>query len=478
MAEGLKKFDLPAADAIVVGSGPNGLAAAIRIAQAGHSVVVLESAATIGGGMRSAELTLPGFLHDVCSSVHPMAVSSPYFQTLPLQSHGLEWVHPQIPLAHPFDDGSATALFRSVDETAATLGTDGNGYKALVDDFADCWDELLEDALAPVRVPRHPVLISKFGKRALRSARGLTHAYLRTERARALLGGIAAHSTLPLEKLLTGGFALVLAIAGHARGWPFARGGSQTLANALISLLHSLGGQVISGVNVESIDQLPPAKAVLLDVTPRQLLAMAGHKLPDVYQQRLKRYRYSMGVFKMDWVLHQPVPWRAPECQKAGTVHLGSSFQEISESERKAWHGEIASRPLIIFAQPTITDPSRAPSGKHIAWAYCHVPNGCTVNMVEAIENQVERFAPGFRDCIMARSVMAPAELEQRNPNLVGGDISGGASTPEQFFFRPTATLYKTPARGLYLCSSSTPPGGGVHGMCGYYAAEMALAGI
>ena len=474
----LRKLDLPPSDVIVVGSGPNGLSAAIRMAQAGRSVVVVEAAEVPGGGMRSAELTSPGFISDVCSSVHPLALSSPYFRTLHLEKHGLEWVHPGAPLAHPFDDGSAAVLYRSLDQTVDSLGRDGKNWKSLFEDFVARWDDLLDDALAPIRIPKHPLLFARLGKQSFRSARALTHAYFRTERARALFAGIAAHATMPLEKLMTAGFGLMLGAAGHAGGWPFARGGSQQLANALISVLHSLGGQVVTGINVESLDQLPPARAVLLDVTPRQLLKIADNRLPRSYQQKLGRYRYSMGVFKMDWALHQPIPWRASECTRAGTVHLGGTFDELSQWEGKTWKGEAGGRPFVILSQPTLFDASRAPSGKHVAWGYCHVPNGSTQDMTKAIEDQIERFAPGFRDCILARSVRFPLDLEKHNPNLVGGDISGGAATLRQFFFRPTASLYRTPAHGVYLCSSSTPPGGGVHGMCGYYAAQTALTAL
>ena len=470
------KLDLPSADAIVVGSGPNGLAAAIRMAQAGWSVLLIEAADVPGGGVRSAALTLPGFIHDVCSSVYPLTVCSPFFRSLPLAQHGLEWSHPKAPLAHPFEDGSAAILHASLEDTEATLGSDGANYHQLMSGFVARWQDLLEDVLAPPRLPKHFFLFARFGKQAIRSARALAHAYFRTDRARTFFAGLAAHSILPLEKLTTGGFGLMLALLGHAAGWPFARGGSQQLTSALLSLFRSLGGQIVTGCAVESLDQLPPARAILLDVTPRQLLKIAGDRLPQSYQRKLSLYRYGMAAFKMDWALHQPIPWRARECLQAGTVHLGASFEEISQSERQAWKGKPADRPYVLLAQPSLFDPSRAPAGKHTAWAYCHVPNGYTGDMSAAIEAQIERFAPGFRDCIAARSVMSPADLEKHNPNLIGGDINGGAMTIGQVFLRPTAMLYRTPITNVYLCSSSTPPGGGVHGMCGYFAAEAALA--
>lgn len=475
MPQSPANLDVPGTDAIVVGSGPNGLAAAIRLSQARRSVVVLEAADVPGGGMRSAELTLPGYLHDVCSSVFAMGVCSPFFSTLPLKKYGLEWIYPRAALAHPFADGTAALLYKSVQETAATLGADGNSYLERVGNLAAHAQDLLRDALAPIGIPSHPFRFARFGLSAMRPAGSLAQAWFKTGSGQAFFAGLAAHSMLPLEKLTTSAVALVLAVAAHAGGWPFARGGSQQLARALIKYLESLGGKVITGRAVESLDQLPSARAVLLDVTPRQLLKIAGDRLPVGYRRKLERYRYGVGAYKVDWALHQPIPWRAAECSQAGTVHLGESLKEIRDSESAPWRGEVSDRPYVLLTQPTLFDPARAPAGKHTAWGYCHVPNGFRGNMVEAIEQQVERYAPGFRDCIAARSIMGPTEFERHNPNLIGGDIGGGAAFLGQLFLRPTARLYRTPAAGVYLCSASTPPGAGVHGMCGYFAAEAAL---
>lgn len=451
------------------------MAAAIRMAQAGKSVLLLEGSDTPGGGVRSAALTLPGFIHDICSSVYPLSVCSPFFRTLSLEQHGVQWIFPQVGMAHPFDDGSAAALYTSAEETAATLGGDGKNYLRMVEGLLPRWKDLLEDALAPLRLPRHPFLFARFGMQAIRSAKGFAGARFHTDHARTFFAGMAAHSLLPLEFLSTAGVGIMLAILGHAVGWPIARGGAQELTNALLSIFRSLGGKIVTGCWVESLEQLPPAPTVLLDVTPRQLLKIAGNRLPQWYRRKLERYRYGMGVFKMDWALHQPIPWRAEQCRQAGTIHLGGTFQEICESESGSWRGQAASRPFVLLAQPSLFDPERAPEGKHTAWAYCHVPHGYRVDMTEAIESQIERFAPGFRDCTAARSVMSPQDLERHNPNLVGGDIGGGAAMVSQIFLRPTASLYRTPVKGVYLCSSSTPPIPGVHGMCGYFAAEAAL---
>lgn len=482
--------DLPKTDAIVVGSGPNGLAAAIRLAQAGWSVVVVESSGTPGGGVRSAELTLPGFMHDVCSSVYPMGVCSPFFSTLPIEDYGLEWIFPPAALAHPLDDGTAVLLRKSLAETTDGLGADGPAYRRLIGRLLPHWQELFRDILAPLRVPRHPILMAEFGMRAIRSASGLARAAFKGERARALLAGLGAHSMLPLEDLSTAAVALALALPAHAAGWPMVRGGAQQFANALVSYLKKLGVTVITGCNVRGLSDLPPAKAVLLDVTPRQFLKMAGvedkrrHATQGAsYWLKLKRYRYGVAAFKVDWALDRPVPWRAPECALAGTVHLGGTLDEICESERHAARprppvptsGWTSEDPFVLFAQPSLFDPTRAPAGKHTAWAYCHVPNGFRGDMTAAIEKQVERFAPGFRSTILGRSVLGPVELEQRNPNLIGGDIAGGEPSLGQLFLRPTASTYSTPLRGVYLCSSSTPPGPGVHGMCGFWAAERAI---
>lgn len=466
-------------DAVVVGSGPNGLSAAVALAQAGRSVLVREAAETIGGGTRTEELTLPGYLHDVCSIVHPLALSSPYFRTLPLAEHGLEWVHSPACLAHPFDDGSVALLERSIEATGTSLGRDAGAWRKLIGRWVDRWLVLAEDVLGPLEFPDHPFLLAHFGLYGLRPAYGLAKSAFEEERARALFAGNAAHSMVPLTQRPTAAFGLTLAAAGHAVGWPIARGGSQSIARALASYLRSLGGEILMGAPVDNIDELEGVRTILLDLTPRQVLRIAGHRLSGRYRRALERYRYGAGSFKMDWALSGPIPWRNPECQRAATVHLGGTLDEIAASEHAPLAGKIPERPFVLLVQPTLFDSSRAPEGKQVAWAYCHVPFGCDVDMTDAIEDQIERFAPGFRDLIVARSTMPPSELERHNPNLVGGDISAGTMTLRQLFFRPAIRWvpYSTPVKGLYLCSASTPPGGAVHGMCGYYAARAALGG-
>jgi phytoene dehydrogenase-like protein len=464
-------------DAVVVGAGPNGLAAGVHLARSGASVLLLERGATIGGGSRSAELTVPGFVHDVCSAVHPFAAASPFFRDLPLGEHGLELIQPPVPLAHPLDDGTAVVVRRSVTDTAEGLGGDGTAYRRLMSPFVERFEDLTEQVMGPLRSPRHPVLMARFGLHGVRSARGFAGGNFEGERARALFAGLAAHSVLPLDRPLTAAFGLLLGLAGHAVGWPVARGGSQRIVDALASLLTSLGGEIETGVDVTSMDDLPPARAYLFDVVPVSLERIAGDRLPDSYRERLRRFRHGPGIFKLDLALDGPLPWSAPDASEAGTVHLGGTFDEIAASEAAVAAGEHPERPFVLLAQQSRFDDSRAPAGKHAVWAYCHVPNGSTVDMTERIEAQIERFAPGFRDLVIGRHTMGPAELERYNPNYPGGDIAGGASGGLQLFARPVAAVvpYSTPAEGIYLCSSSTPPGAGVHGMCGFHAAEAAL---
>jgi phytoene dehydrogenase-like protein len=465
-------------DAIVIGSGPNGLASAIVLAQAGLPVLVLEAEAVIGGGVRSGELTLPGFVHDLCAAVYPFAAASPFFRTLPLEQHGLEWIDPPAPLAHPFDEGPAAMLERSVAHTAATLGPDAIAYMKWMAPLANAWERLESAILSPLRWPDHPLALARFGLQAFRPARGLARSLFRGERARGLFAGIGAHGMMPLEKPLTAGFGLALGMLGHAVGWPIARGGAQAITNALAAYLRSLGGRIETGARVNSIDELPPARAILCDLSPRPLLRIAAHRFPRAYCRKLERYRYGLAAFKVDWALDGPIPWKAPECARAGTVHLGGTLEEISHAERVSWAGGHPAKPYIVLTQPSLFDPSRAPGGKHTAWAYCHVPNGSGFDMLDRMEAQIERFAPGFRERVLARSVRPPSALERHNENFVGGDIAGGVPDLRQFFTRPTARLYSTPVKGIYICSSSTPPGVGVHGMCGYFAARRALREI
>jgi phytoene dehydrogenase-like protein len=470
-------------DAIIVGSGPNGLAAAIELARAGLSVLVREAAEEIGGGVRSKELTLPGFLHDPFSAVYPLAVGSPYLTGLPLAQHGLEWVHAPAPLAHPFDDGSAALLERSLEATAASLGAEGPGYTRIMAPLAANWYRLAQEILAPLHLPGSARLLAGFGLQAILPADRLARLRMGTGRGAALFAGSAAHSGLPLDAPASAAFGLVLNAAGHAVGWPIPAGGAGRLSAAMASYLRQLGGTIETGSPVFSLDALPAARVTVLDLTPRQVLAVGRDYLPQRYRSRLARFRYGAGVFKLDWALSGPIPWRAKECARAATVHLGGSFDEVvrsTQSVQSVGRGEPGDRPFILLAQPSLFDPSRAPPGFHTAWAYCHVPNGSDRDMTDAIEAQVERFAPGFRDLIMGRSALAPRDLEAMNGNLVGGDVNGGAAFLGQLFFRPTRSLdpYRTPVEGLFICSASTPPGGGVHGMCGYHAARSVLRSL
>ena len=474
------KVALPKYDAVVVGSGPNGLAAAIRLAQVGRSVLLVEAKDTVGGGTRTCELTLPGFRHDICAAIHPLGVASPFFRTLALANHGLEWIYPPAALAHPFDDGTAALLERSVEATAHTLGPDAAVYRKVMNPLVREWEKLVVDLLGPLRFPHHPLALVRFGLRGVRSVQGLAESLFEGERARAFFAGIGAHSILPLERPTTAAYGLVLGIMGHAVGWPIARGGSQKIADALANCLNSLGGQITTGVCIESVDQLPPARAVLLDVTPRQLLRIAGQRLPGRYRKKLEAHRYGPGVFKIDWALNGPIPWKAPECARAATVHLGGTIREIAASESVVWRGACPERPFVVLAQQSLFDPTRAPAGKHTVWGYCHVPNGSGFDMTDRIEAQIERFAPGFRDCVLGRRITSPVDLETYNPNYVGGDIAGGIQDFWRLVGRSVLRLapYSTPVSGLYLCSASTPPGAGVHGMCGYHAACAALRDV
>ena len=465
-------------DAVVVGSGPNGLAAAITLARAGCSVLVCEANGTIGGGARSAQLTLPGFVNDVCSAVHPLAAGSPFFRTLPLDRFGLEWIQPEIPLAHPLDDGSAACLYRDLALTAKKLGSDSRNYRRLMEPLARNWEKLAVEFLQPIlHVPRHPLALARFGIPGICPATFVAKFLFKDEPARALFSGIAAHSFLPLNAPVSSAFALVLGIAGHAVGWPIPRGGSQRIANALTDYLRELGGGIEANHRVENLNELPKSRAVLLDVSVWEFLQLAGKQLPPTYRHRLERFRHGPGVFKIDYALSEPIPWKAESCSRAGTIHLGGTMDEIAAAERNVSRGEIPERPFVLVAQQSLFDETRAPRDRHTLWVYCHVPFDCRLDVSERIESQIERFAPGFRDCVLACHKMGPPDLARSNPNLIGGDINGGAANLMQLLARPVLSPkpYCTPLPGVYLCSASTPPGGGVHGMCGYHAAHAAL---
>ncbi len=465
-------------DAVVVGAGPNGLAAAITLARAGRSVVVLEAKDSVGGGTRTAELTLPGFKHDICSAIHPLSLGSPFMRSLPLEEFGVEWIFPPAAIAHPLDDSPAVLVERSVEATAALLGGDAGAYRRLMVPLAAHQEDIMEDLLGPFPFPpRHPFQLIRFGLSALFSASGLARSIFREERARAVFSGMAAHAMLPLGQPGTAAFGLVLAILAHSVGWPMARRGSQTITEAMAAYLLTLGGEIVTGCSVSSMEELPEARAVLFDLTPRQLLSITGSRLPTGYRQQLTRYRYGPGVFKIDYALSEPIPWKDPACIRAGTVHLGGTLEEIAASEKAVWQKGPSERPFVLLAQQSLFDLSRAPQGKHTAWAYCHVPHGSQLDMTGPIEAQIERFAPGFRDLVLARHTMNTVEMEAYNPNYIGGDINGGVQDLRQLFTRPVARWvpYSTPNERIFICSSSTPPGGGVHGMCGYFAARAVL---
>jgi phytoene dehydrogenase-like protein len=464
-------------DAVIVGSGPNGLSAGIRLAQEGLKVLILEAKETIGGGTRTKELTEPGFYHDICSAVHPTAAGSPFFKTLSLEKFGLKFIQPDLPYVHPLDGGEAAVAYRSVEKTAENLGVDSKSYTRLFQKFTDDWDYLSEDVLGTLRIPKHPLLMAKFGCYGIFSAKMLSNSLFKTAKAKALFAGCAAHSILPLEKSFTASFGLVLGVSAHSVGWPIAKGGSSAITNALAGLFTSLGGTIETGHNVTSLNELPASKVILFDLTPKQIAAIAGNKLPDNYRDQLESYTYGPGVFKVDWALSEPVPWTNKEAQKAGTLHLGGTLEELVLSEKEVWEGKHPQNPYVLVSQPSLFDESRAPKGKHTLWAYCHVPNGAETDMTGIIENQIERFAPGFKNTIISKHTMNSSEMQSYNSNYIGGDINGGAQFIKQMLGRPVLNWnpYKIPSEGLYICSSSTPPGGGVHGMSGFHAAVSVL---
>jgi phytoene dehydrogenase-like protein len=464
------------ARAAIIGSGPNGLSAAIALAQAGIETCVFEGRETIGGAASTAEVTLPGFHHDLGSSVFPIGAASPFFQSLPLRDFGLKWIEPPSPLAHPLDDGTAVMLEHDLQATAASLGADGPAYTRLMRPLVASWQQLCGEILGPViHLPSHPVLMARFGIFAALPATVLARTLFRGARARALFAGNAAHSVLPLESAFSSAVGLVLSAAGHTTGWPVAAGGAQAISNALAGYLRSMGGKIETRRPISSLFELRDYDAVLCNISPRQLNQIAESELPSGYNRQLTNYCYGPGAFKVDWALSEPIPWKARECLRAATVHVGGTLDEIAASERAPWQNSVSERPFVLVTQPSLFDPSRAPASRHTAWGYCHVPNGFSGSMLPQIEAQMERFAPGFRDCILARKVWSTADFESWNPNLIGGDLSGGAMTLSQLLFRPTTSLYRTPRKGLYLCSASTPPGGGVHGMCGYLAGMTVL---
>jgi len=480
--EGLKFSDTPNKseyDAVVVGSGPNGLAAAIELARQDRKVLVVEAHTAPGGGARSDEGTLPGFVHDVCSAVHPMGVCSPFMKARPLEEFGLEWVHPDFPLAHPLDGGGAAIMEQSVSATAARFTTkDAAAYRRLYEPLVRDAEGLFEDLLGPMlNIPEHLLAVAQFGMRALPSALSLARARFQDEPARAMFAGHAAHSVLPLDQSPSAAVGLMLAVAGHAAGWPVAKGGTGKITEAMVAYLQSMGGEVVCGWKVDTMEELPKAQVYLFDTSPVELAKIARQRLPEGYLKKLRAYRYGPGVFKIDYALSDPIPWQNEECRRAATVHVGGWMDEIVASEKASWQGRHAEKPFVLLAQASVCDDSRAPKGQHTGWAYCHVPNGSDVDMTEAIENQIERFAPGFRDCVLERRVMTCADYESYNPNLVGGDVTGGVNDWTQLLARPALRLspYTTPAENIFICSASTPPGAGVHGMCGYRAAQLAL---
>ncbi|HKI44897.1 MAG TPA: NAD(P)/FAD-dependent oxidoreductase [Balneolales bacterium] len=464
-------------DAVIVGAGPNGLAAAITLAREGRKVVIFEEADRAGGGLRSCESTLPGFVHDICSAVHPLAYASPFFRTLPLSKYGLEWVQPDIPMAHPLSNGNAVSLYRSIKETSAQVGQDKQAYEKILKPLADQWKALLDNVLGPLRVPLNPLLMTRFGWFGLQSAASFVKKYFTDEPARALLCGLAAHSMMDLNFKGSAAFGLILGLLGHTAGWPFPRGGAEKLAEALIAYLKSMQVEIVTDHPIRAMNQMPPGRAVFFDITPRQLLELTGTNLPESYRAKLRNFRYGMGVCKVDWALSEPIPFTNENCRRAGTLHIGGFHEDIIQSEKDVWKNVDPDRPFVILAQHTVADPSRAPEGKHTGWAYCHVPPGSDSNRKEAIESQIERFAPGFKDTILGSNVTTAKGYSEYNPNYIGGDINGGVQNIKQLFLRPVAKWdpYQTGNPGLYLCSSSTPPGGGVHGMCGYNAAQSFL---